>query len=559
MEQQPTGRLGFRQQVVSFPANYWVACFMEILERLAFFGVRAITPLYLVRSASENGLGLDYVQKGQIYTVWALLQCLIPMVSGGFTDRYGYRKSLCVAFVINILGYVLMAQSAPISIRLTEGGWGHAGFWVFLVAACLIGTGTAIFKPPAQGTVARGVSDATSSMGWGVFYWVVNIGGAIAPMGAAWLRAEIRWSWVFYGAAIVTALNFLPALLLYREPERNEPEGGRGREAGVLETFVESVTTVLRDGRLVAFLLVFSCFWLMFMQLWDLLPNFVDEWVDSSDVAGAFGWFSTGWVQESGQVKPEMIINIDAIAIIVLVIPVSWLIARLHKVVAMIVGMVIALVGFVGAGATSMGLLCCVMVFVFAIGEMACSPTFNAYVGLIAPPDKKALYMGYANIPFAIGWAGGNWLSGYLYESIASKYRLARMYLVDHLEMSADFASSAENFPNTRVMGTLARALEGGGAALQTQLQGAVAQVDVSALPVTEQTSAIESALDGVLGTVDPALVQRATQLLWDTHHPYLVWYYLGAIGLAGTLGMVLFYFLTGRTDRSSGPVAPSV
>ena len=69
----------FMTQLRSFPANFWVACFMEILERLAFFAVRAIAPLFLVASSGSNGLGLDYAQKGIIYMVWTLLQ--IPCVT----------------------------------------------------------------------------------------------------------------------------------------------------------------------------------------------------------------------------------------------------------------------------------------------------------------------------------------------------------------------------------------------------------------------------------------------------------------------------------------------
>jgi dipeptide/tripeptide permease len=208
------------KQVSGLPANFWYANIMEMFERLAFFGVRAIAPLYLVAASSDNGLALDYKQKGLIYTVWALLQCLIPMVSGGYTDRYGYRKSLAVAFTINIGGYLLMARSRPIADTLAAQGWAGGGFWVFMLAACLVATGTAIFKPPVQGTVARATSERTSSLGWGLFYWVVNIGGALAPMLAAILRAEIDWQLVFYGAAVVTLLNFLPAFILYREPER---------------------------------------------------------------------------------------------------------------------------------------------------------------------------------------------------------------------------------------------------------------------------------------------------------------------------------------------------
>ncbi|MCK4342079.1 MAG: MFS transporter [Phycisphaerae bacterium] len=441
------------KQISGLPANFWFANIMEMFERLSFFGVRAIAGLYLVAASGQNGLGLDYGQKGVIYTVWALLQCLIPMVSGGYTERYGYRKSLLVAFSINIIGYILMAQSKPIADALAAQGYANGGYWTFMLAACLVATGTAIFKPPVQGTVAKATNKETSSMGWGVFYWVVNIGGALAPMGAAILRVDIDWKNVFYAAAIVTVINFLPAIFLYREPEKVAPAEGADAEKGPVGVFVWSIVNIFKDLRLVAFLLIFSCFWLMFMQLFDLMPNFIDEWVDTSDVAPFFGWFSDGWVTADGQTKPEMIINIDAIAIILLVLFVSWLIRKMSKVAAMIIGMVISLVGFVGAGYTAIGWICCMMIFIFAIGEMTCSPTFSAYIGLIAPKDKKALYMGYSNIPFAIGWGLGNLAGGYFYDAYGAQSTLALKHLgtdtalVARAARATDWSDALEKLP----------------------------------------------------------------------------------------------------------------
>ncbi|MHC4695409.1 MAG: MFS transporter, partial [Planctomycetota bacterium] len=446
-------RASFWAQVSSLPANFWYANVIETFERLAFFGVRAIAPLYLVASAGQNGLGLDYRQKGIIYSVWALLQCLVPMVSGGYTERYGYRKSLVVAFTVNILGYIGMAQSKPIADALALHGWENPGFWVFLVAACMIGIGTAIFKPPVHGTIAKTTDEETSSLGWGIFYWVVNIGGALGPMVAAVLRVEIDWDNVFYFAAGVTALNFIPALLLYKEPEKTPPAKDSLDTKGPVGVFCSSILTIFRDLRLVVFLGIFSCFWLMFMQLWDLLPNFIDEWVNTADVAPYFAWFSEGWVLGNGQTKPEMIINIDAISIILLVILISWLIGRISKIAAMIIGMLISLVGFVAAGATPIGWFCCLMVFVFSIGEMACSPTFSAYVGLIAPKDKKALYMGYSNIPFAIGWALGGLIGGFIYDHHGARDALALKHLAGNTELvaraaqAADWSDSLEKIP----------------------------------------------------------------------------------------------------------------
>lgn len=491
----------FISLVKSLPANFWYANLMEIFERLAYFGVRAIAPLYLVAQSGDNGLGLSYTQKGSIYAWWALIQCIVPMVSGGYTERYGYRKSLVVAFLINIVGYIGMAQSRFLAGVVDGWGVADAGYWTFLAAACCVALGTAIFKPPCHGTIAKTTDEKTSSMGWGLFYWAVNIGGALAPMGAAMLRGEINWHYVFYGAAIVTAFNFLPLFILYREPKKDALKDGEAKK-NAFQVFFHSIFTVLRDFRLVVFLLIFSCFWLMFMQLWDLLPNFIDEWVDTRDVSGFFGWFSDGWVLPDGRTKPEILINIDSIAIIALVLVISWMIRKINKVVAMVIGMLISLVGFVGAGYTQMGILCSLMIFVFAIGEMMCSPTFSAYVALIAPKDKKALYMGYSNIPFAIGWAAGSKIGGWLYEDIASKFKLAREYLVANVGYTPE---AAEKLGNDEAMQALAGSLHAGAG-----------------------------------GTVT-----EATQLLWNMHHPYMVWVYLGAFGLAGTVGMILFYFAT--------------
>jgi predicted MFS family arabinose efflux permease len=176
----------------------------------------------------------------------------------------------------------------------------------------------------------------------------------------------------------------------------------------------------------------------------------------------------------------------------------------------MVVGMLISLVGFVATGSTMIGWFTCLAILVFSIGEMTCSPTFSAYVGLIAPKDKKALYMGYSNIPFAIGWAAGNGIGGRMYQAMSSKFDLARRYMVERLGMARELVEGMEN---EEVLPALAATLH-----------------------------------DGAGGTV-----KEATQLLWDAYHPYMVWYYLGAFGLAGTIGMIIFYFATRRKRVTAG------
>ncbi|MBN2217520.1 MAG: hypothetical protein JW719_09095, partial [Pirellulales bacterium] len=83
-------------QVGQMGSMFWIANGSEALERLAFFGVRAVLPLYMF--GSDSVLHLSMTEKGIIFGVWALIQCLLPMISGGYTEAYGYRNSLVIAF-----------------------------------------------------------------------------------------------------------------------------------------------------------------------------------------------------------------------------------------------------------------------------------------------------------------------------------------------------------------------------------------------------------------------------------------------------------------------------
>jgi len=170
--------LTFVEQMKSFPPAFWVANAIELVERFSFYGVRTIAALYIVAKAEDGGLELDNADRGDFFFAWSFIQCILPMFTGGFSDRYGYRVSLMVAFGINIVGYGLMG--------FTQGWWG------FMLACCLIGTGTAIFKPPLHGTLAHCVNPSNSSLGWGTFYMVVNIGGFIGPVICGYLRL-LEW------------------------------------------------------------------------------------------------------------------------------------------------------------------------------------------------------------------------------------------------------------------------------------------------------------------------------------------------------------------------------
>ena len=484
-------------QVGQMGPMFWMANGSEGLERLAYFGVKAVVPLYMF--GSDSVLHLSMTEKGIILGVWALIQCFLPMISGGYAEAYGYRKSLVIAFSLNALGYILMANVAIIAgvFNVNDIVFHWSCFSLMMASACLVGTGTAIFKPPVQGTVAKTLNEGNSSLGFGIFYWIVNIGGALGPFIASAIRGDIKtptWANVFYGAAIVTVINLVYCFILFVEPEKDETKATQKP----VHVFAETMRQLWRDKTMFRFLLVISGFWLMFMQIWELLPNFIEQWVDARDMGTALTHLVGSSIAKplltaDGALKPEMLINIDAITIIILVIPLTWFLGRYSMFFSLLLGMAIALVGFVSVGLCQTGYMVALFIFVFAVGELICSPKFSEYVGMSAPPDKKAQYMGYANMPFAFGWCIGNFLSGPLYDAFSSKANLASRYLTQNMGVPPEALADLKD-------------------------------------------KEIMSMLTTKLGVDQYA----ATQTLWDTYHPWVIWLMLGAIGLASLIGMAI-------------------
>ena len=189
-----TARVGLYDQIAGLDNRFWIVNVMEMFERLAYYGVRAVVAIYMVLALEEGGPQFTHVQKGTIYAVWAFVQSMLPVFTGGFADRYGHKKTIVVAIVIKIIGYVLMAF--------------FKDFYMFGLGCVLLAAGTAIFKPGVQGTLAATLKDSNASVGWGLFYQLVNVGGFLGPVIAGMLRI-LAWKYVFIACAGIVAINFL--------------------------------------------------------------------------------------------------------------------------------------------------------------------------------------------------------------------------------------------------------------------------------------------------------------------------------------------------------------
>jgi len=458
------------QQLTTLGRPFWMVNIMEMFERLAYYGVRVVIPIYIAQADEPGGLHFTQIEKGYIFLWWAVVQSLTPMVSGGFADRYGFKKTIGFSVAIKVIGYLLMATQRE--------------FYPFLFGCCVLALGTATFKPGVQGTMCQSMDRKNSSVGWGAFYMLVNIGGFLGPPLAHYLYG-ISWPAVFYGCAVIVSLNFL-MLLTYQDPH-----AGGEQKGGPLHILAITGRNLM-NLRLSVFIIIMSGFWLMLMQLFDMLPNFIVDWVDSSKLVQDLnlpGWMLQYNSDRGTQVAQEWLININPGFIVFAVVLVSWLVARMRRVVSISIGTSVASLGLVLAGFTTSGYFCLMGILVFSVGEMLASPKMNDYLGAIAPEGQKGLYMGYANIPVAIGWGYGSLWGGQVYDKLGDKANLALRYLSDSFQITG--------VERTDAMSKL-----------------------------TEVTG---------LNAVD------ATNLLWDLYDPYKLWYRFAAVGIISAIAMIFY------------------
>ncbi len=507
--------LSLGQQFAQLSRVFWIANTMEMVERLAYYGLRTVLPIYMVLSVAQGGPEFDHVQKGQIFAWWAAMQSFLPVFTGGYADRYGYKLTVGVAIAVKVLGYLIMAFAVDIGAALTGGASGAIPghptvYWTFLVGALFLAAGTAIFKPGLQGILAVQLSKDNASLGWALFYQLVNVGGFLGPYLASAMRL-LAWKWVFVSCAVIVCVNYL-LLLTFPEPDKEVGAEAEGEDSGGFLWTLWTSFIGICEPRLMSFLVVFSGFWMMFYQLFDLLPNFITDWVDSSAVLDAlvrpvFALFGAGVPEEwAGQVPAEQLINLNAGMIMLLAFALGYVTGKVRSMTAMIVGILISAAAIAGLGVSFSGWYVLAAIALFSIGEMWASPTKMRYFASIAPPGKKGLYLGYVNATTGIGWFIGSLVAGELYQTGGDPTVLGRKWLSSEGGLTPDAA-------------------------------GALMKDDV--LPRMAEVAGTD-----LLG---------AQTMLWDLYDPQLIWFRFAVIGLVSMVGLIVFDQIA-RRDLKSEP-----
>jgi dipeptide/tripeptide permease len=379
--------VGFQQRLseirTGFEPAFWVANVSELFERLAYYAAFASLANYL-----HEALGFSTEQTSSLAGFFGGLVWFLAIVGGALADRLGFRRALSTAYLILTAAYFLLGSIgspwlAP--LRNAVPLW-----WLVLIILALPALGVALVKPSVVGTTARASSENVRSIGYSIYYTLVNVGGAAGPYMAAVVHTHLGVANVFRVSALFVFAMLIAVLVFFREPERS----GEARTA-TLGQAGRNFVTVLSNPRFMLFLIIFSGFYVVFWQEFITLPLYIHAYIDPN-------------------ANVEMILITDAAAVMCLQIAISYLLRSLAPFKAITLGMLISGVGWMIVSFHAAIWTAVLSIFVVAIGEMVQQPRYYEYISRLAPPGQQGTYMGFAFLPIGIGSLAGGWLGGRL-------------------------------------------------------------------------------------------------------------------------------------------------
>jgi proton-dependent oligopeptide transporter, POT family len=398
--------LAFAQRIeeirTGFERPFWVANFTEIFERVAYYGTTAVLAIYL----SEQ-LHFSSVLAGTLQGIAGFVVYGLSIVAGALADRFGFRRTLIFAYLILTAGYFLLGSiesSWMAPLRQTIGNT-----WLVSVVLLIPSLGPGMVKPCVAGTIARASTENARSVGYSIYYTLVNIGGAVGPL-MAWLIREplhLGMANVFRVSAGSVFLMFWVTLIFYGEPGRTDDAKVETVRAAFTNIFI-----VLGNLRYVVFLLISSGFYIVYWQIFTSVPRFIRTYVDPHAAV-------------------DRILSLEALTVIACQILVTYLTRRIPAVQTIAIGFLIAALSWSLLAIHPTMFRLGVLLVILAFGELTQASRYYEYCSRLAPPEQQGLYMGYAFLPIAIGYAVAGPLGGYLLKVFGETlHRPAEMWWV---------------------------------------------------------------------------------------------------------------------------------
>ena len=366
-----------------FERPFWVANISELFERLSYYAVFAVLARYL-----HEGLHFDLERASSLTGMFGGWVWFLAVVGGAVADRLGFRRALSLAYLFLSIAYFSLGSIgadwfAPLRNSMSLPT---------LVGLVLVlpALGVALVKPSVVGTTARASKENVRSVGYSIYYTLVNVGSTCGPYLASYVHRHSSMENVFRMAAISVFAMLFFVLLLFKEPRRSGDA-----PAATLSQVGRNFLTVLSNPRFMIFLLIFTGYWIVFWQEFIALPLYLSTYVDP-------------------KADTELILITDPLVVICFTMAIGFLTKKIPAFHAIVLGTLVSSLAWILMVVHPSVWMAVATLVGVAIGEIIQQPRYYDYISRLAPADQQGTYMGFAFLPLGIGSFVAGKFSGWL-------------------------------------------------------------------------------------------------------------------------------------------------
>ena len=304
-----------------FTKAFWVSNTVELFERMAYYAVFIVLTIYL-----SSILGFNDLEASMISGLFSGGLYLLPIFTGAYADKIGFRKSMIVAFSLLSVGYLGLGILPTLLEAAGLVEYGKAtrftglpdsdSRWMIVPVLFVIMVGGSFIKSIISASVAKETTEANRARGYSIFYMMVNIGAFTGKTVIDPLRnviGEQAYIYINYFSATMTILALLSVVLLYKSTH-TAGEGKSMREIG------QGFLRIITNWRLLILILIITGFWMVQQQLYATMPKYV--------------------IRMAGETaKPGWIANVNPFVVVCCVSFVTRLMAKRSAITSMNIGM----------------------------------------------------------------------------------------------------------------------------------------------------------------------------------------------------------------------------
>ena len=391
-----------------FTRAFWVSNTVELFERMAYYAVFIVLTIYL-----SSILGFNDFEASIISGLFSGGLYLLPIFTGAYADKIGFRKSMITAFTLLTIAYLglgalptFLESSGLVTYGSTTQFNGlpqSSERWIIVPVLVTLMIGGSFIKSIISASVAKETTEATRARGYSIFYMMVNIGAFTGKTVIDPLRDQIgdqAYIYINYFAGAMTFIALLAVILLYKSAET----AGEGKSMGDIG---RGFLRIITNWRLLILILIVTGFWMVQQQLYATMPKYV--------------------IRMAGETaKPGWIANVNPFIVVCCVSFVTRLMARKSAITSMNIGMFLipisALLMACGnllgndllGSMSNITLMMILGIVVQALAECFISPRYLEYFSLQAPKGEEGMYLGFSHLHSFLSSIFGFGLAGIL-------------------------------------------------------------------------------------------------------------------------------------------------